>query len=209
MTTELALDGGDWLSLETAPVDGRYLALLPEVSESAVADLRIVATDSAGNSVQNTIRGAFVLGLNAATVVDTDNDGAVDSEDAQPFNPRFRQASSSGVKFNSGTAGDREASPGEEDVVVQVFSLETDVESELNTLTLQASGSGDDGLDITLATLYLDDNSDGNLDEGDTILASSGLQTDNGELTFQLDMPGPLALEPGESHFIVTYDFVQ
>ncbi|MFS1523875.1 S8 family peptidase [Microbulbifer sp. 2304DJ12-6] len=209
VTTELALDGGDWLSLETAPVDGRYLALVPEVSESAVADLRIVATDSAGNSVQNTIRGAFVLGLNAATVVDTDNDGAVDSEDAQPFNPRFRQASSSGVKFNSGTAGDREASPGEEDVVVQVFSLETDVDSELNTLTLQASGSGDDGLDIALATLYLDNNSDGNLDEGDTLLASSGFQTDNSDLTFQLDMPGPLALESGEGHFIVTYDFVQ
>ncbi|MFA0811011.1 S8 family peptidase [Microbulbifer epialgicus] len=209
VTTELALDGGDWLPLETAPVDGRYFTLLPEVSESAVADLRIVATDSAGNSVQNTIRGAFVLGLDAATVVDTDNDGAVDSEDAQPFNPRFQQASSSGVKFNSGTAGDREASPGEEDVVVQVFSLETDVESELNTLTLQASGSGNDGLDIDLAKLYLDNNSSGSLDEGDTILTSSGFQADDGELTFQLDMPGPLVLEPGESHFIVTYDFVQ
>ncbi|GAA5443419.1 hypothetical protein Misp06_01595 [Microbulbifer sp. NBRC 101763] len=209
VTTELALGGGDWLPLETAPVDGRYVAQLPEVSESAVADLRIVATDSAGNSMQNTIRGAFVLGLNAATVVDTDNDGTVDSEDAQPFNPRFQQAPSSGVKFNSGTAGDREASPGEEDVVVQVLSLETDVESELNTLTLQASGSGDDGLDIARAKLYLDNNNNGNLDEGDTILASSRFQADDGELTFQLDLPGPLALEPGESHFIVTYDFVQ
>ncbi|USD20849.1 S8 family serine peptidase [Microbulbifer variabilis] len=209
VTTELALDGGDWLPLETALEDGRYLTLLPEVSESAVADLRIVATDSAGNSVQNTIRGAFVLGLNAATVVDTDNDGAVDSEDAQPFNPRFQQASSSGVKLNSGTADDREASPGEKDVVVQLFSLETDVESELNTLTLQASGNGDDVLDIAQAKLYLDNNSDGNLDEDDTILASSGFQADDGELTFQLDMPGPMALKPGESHFIVTYDFVQ
>ncbi|WP_444918156.1 S8 family peptidase [Microbulbifer sp. JMSA003] len=209
VTTEMALDGGDWLPLETAPEDGRYLTLLPEVSESSVVDLRIAATDNAGNSVQNTIRGAFVLGLDAATVVDTDNDGAVDSEDAQPFNPRFQQGSSSGVKFNSGTASDLEASPGEKDVVVQVFSLETDVQSELNSLTLQASGSGDDGLEIAQAKLYLDKNSDGALNESDTMLASSEFETDDGELTFQLDLPGPLTLESGVSHFIVTYDFVQ
>ncbi|WP_238152230.1 S8 family serine peptidase [Microbulbifer sp. A4B17] len=209
VTTEMALDGGDWLSLETTPEDGRYLTLLPEVSESSVVDLRIAATDDAGNSVQNTIRGAFVLGLDAATVVDTDNDGAVDSEDAQPFNPRFQQGSSSGVKFNSGTASDLEASPGEKDVVVQVFSLETDVESELNTLTLQASGSGDDGLEIVQAKLYLDKNSDGALNESDTMLASSEFEADDSELTFQVDLPGPLALKSGVSHFIVTYDFVQ
>ncbi|WNZ55657.1 S8 family serine peptidase [Microbulbifer sp. MKSA007] len=209
VTTEMALNGGDWLPLETAPEDGRYLTLLPEVSESSVVDLRIAATDNAGNSVQNTIRGAFVLGLDAATVVDTDNDGAVDSEDAQPFNPRFQQGSSSGVKFNSGTASDLEASPGEKDVVVQAFSLETDVQSELNSLTLQASGSGDDGLEIAQAKLYLDKNSDGVLNESDTMLASSKFEADDSELTFQVDLPGPLALESGVSHFIVTYDFVQ
>lgn len=207
LSLELALDDGDWQPLEVAPEAGAYRAPLPDVEGAVIAHLRITAVADSGNSVTNTIRGAFVLGSDAPLAVDRDSDGQVDAEDAQPLNPLNAQAGAGLAKFTALNSGSTRVSRGQKGVVVHAFVMETGVESELSSLTLQASGAGDDRADIALAQLHLDRDGDGLLDGGDTPLASGRYDRDDGRVTFNIDRPGPLVLPAGKNHFIVSYDF--
>ncbi|MCW8127413.1 S8 family peptidase [Microbulbifer halophilus] len=207
LSLELALDDGDWQPLEAVREDRAYRAALPEFDGAAIAHLRLTAASDSGNRLVNTIRGAFVLGGDAARAVDSDSDGAVDAADARPLNPRYSETGSGAAAFTALDTGDVRVERGQENVVVQAFVMEADVESELSSLTLRASGAGDDRADIALAELHWDRDGDGRLDDADTPLASGRFDRDDGRVTFPIDRPGPLVLPAGKHQFIVSYDF--
>lgn len=82
--------------------------------------------------------------------------------------------------------------PGAEDVMIE-------------GVTLQARGSGVDNKDITGVSIYLDLNGNGQVDVGETPLASGAYGMDNGQLKLVL---GSLPLAAGSSSdFLVVYAF--
>jgi cysteine-rich repeat protein len=91
---------------------------------------------------------------------------------------------------------------GELHVVMMQFEINHDVDTWLNGLTLQASGSADDAQDIRLVELYQDVNQNGAVDEGDIPVAQGNFDTDDGELNFSLDTP--YKLPAGKNVFLVT-----
>lgn len=62
-----------------------------------------------------------------------------------------------------------------------------------NSITLQASGSGNDATDIAAVKVWLDNNGDAVVDPGDTFLGSGSYATDNGAVTIGLTSPQLIA----------------
>jgi Divergent InlB B-repeat domain len=76
----------------------------------------------------------------------------------------------------------------------------------LQSVTLSASGTGNDQLDITSAKLYLDANSNGVVDAGETALAQGTFSANDGTATLTLTTPKALAAS-SNSRLLVTLNF--
>jgi hypothetical protein len=76
----------------------------------------------------------------------------------------------------------------------------------LQSVTLSASGTGNDQLDITGVKLYLDANSNGVVDAGETALAQGTFSANDGTATLTLTTPKALAAT-SNSRLLVTLDF--
>jgi cysteine-rich repeat protein len=87
-------------------------------------------------------------------------------------------------------------------VVMIQFEINHDVDTWLNDLTLQASGSGDDAQDIKLVELYQDVNQNGLADEGDVAVAQGKFDSDDGEVVFSFTPP--YKVPAGKNVFLVT-----
>lgn len=93
---------------------------------------------------------------------------------------------------------------GQSNVLMLAFTLNPSQATQLQSITLQASGSGNDNLDLTAIRLIRDANANGQIDSGETPIATGTFSTDNGTLT--LTLSAPLALNPGVSQFLVAAD---
>jgi hypothetical protein len=93
---------------------------------------------------------------------------------------------------------------GQSNVSMLAFTLNPSQATQLQNITLQASGSGNDSLDLTAVKLIRDANANGQIDSGETPIATGTFSTDNGTLTLTLSTP--LALSPGNSQFLVVAD---
>ncbi|MFC6920217.1 InlB B-repeat-containing protein [Meiothermus taiwanensis] len=93
---------------------------------------------------------------------------------------------------------------GQSNVSMLAFTLNPSQATQLQSITLQASGSGNDNLDLTAVRLIRDANANGQIDSGETPIASGTFSADNGTLTLSLSTP--LALSPGSSQFLVVAD---
>ncbi len=74
----------------------------------------------------------------------------------------------------------------------------------ISGLTLTASGTGNDLTGIAGVHLYLDNNQNGFVDGGDTLLGSATYSTDNGNAIFSFNN---VIFSPGTATYLVTYDF--
>jgi hypothetical protein len=74
----------------------------------------------------------------------------------------------------------------------------------LRSLTIQASGSGDDR-SIARVRVYVDANANGSVDVGEAEIAAGTFNQDNG--TLQLRMGTPYPVPAGATNLLVTYDF--
>jgi hypothetical protein len=100
---------------------------------------------------------------------------------------------------------DDQAVEGDGVYVVVRFRLHTESgDVELRSLTLSASGSGDDS-SIDEVALVHDLDGDGVPGDGDPILGTGTFATDNGELVLQL--AEPIELPVGTMDVLVTYGF--
>lgn len=203
---EFRVGENNWSELTAELIDNNYVIPLPAVDEVATASIRITAEDSQGNSIVNTIESAFIIGNNVEAIVDSDGDTVVDLDDLQPFHPLFIDAPVVNISVESLPVNDKTVAAGAKDIVMLGFKLASNVEGEtLSSITLQASGDGNDSSDILAVNLYVDKNHDGALDILDTLLSTNAYLQDNGEL--QLDLAEAYNLPQGESSFLVTYDF--
>ncbi|WP_158531632.1 MULTISPECIES: hypothetical protein [unclassified Meiothermus] len=99
---------------------------------------------------------------------------------------------------------DATRSKGQSNVAMLAFTLNPSQATQLQSITLQASGSGNDSLDLTAVKLIRDANANGQIDSGETPIANGTFSADNGTLT--LTLSSPLALSTGNSQFLVAAD---
>jgi hypothetical protein len=99
---------------------------------------------------------------------------------------------------------DATRSKGQSNVSMLAFALNPSQATQLQSITLQASGSGNDNLDLTAIKLIRDTNANGQIDSGETPIATGAFSADNGTLTLTLSTA--LALSPGNSQFMVAAD---
>ena len=99
---------------------------------------------------------------------------------------------------------DRDALANSSDNVVLRLRLTSDSGGvELDSLTLTASGTGDDR-QIRSVKAYVDENGNGAVDTGEPNVASGTFDQDNGQLSLQL--PTPYAIPAGQTDILVTFD---
>jgi hypothetical protein len=91
------------------------------------------------------------------------------------------------------------------DNVVLALRITTDTGGiELESLTLQAAGSGDDR-EISKVNLIVDANQNKSVDAGEVSIGFGTFNLDNGSLTLQ--MTAPYLLPPGPTDMLITLDF--
>lgn len=101
---------------------------------------------------------------------------------------------------------DQSVSTGDTNVVMMRFELiSNSSDVVMNSLSLQASGSGNDAVDIRSVALWVDTDANGSIDAGDNSIGSGTYSVDNGALTLQMNTP--FTLDAGTTAFIVSYDF--
>lgn len=100
------------------------------------------------------------------------------------------------------------ATPGESGVPMlqaAVDAADTGDDAVLRELTLQASGTGDDAMDVARVAVYEDADGDGAVGAEERLLAEGGFGGDDGDVTLTLD--DPLLLPAGDTAtLLVVYD---
>lgn len=112
-------------------------------------------------------------------------------------NPATPVTASKGTTLPTNT----DANAGQSNIPLISFGLSGN--ATLTSITLKSTGTGNDALDLSKLNLYLDANSNGKVDAGETALAQGKFTADNGETTLTLSTP--LALG-SSSQFLVAVD---
>lgn len=100
---------------------------------------------------------------------------------------------------------DRTVAKGSSDNVVLALRINSDSgDVELQSLSLKASGSGDDS-GVRGVNLYVDTNGNGLVDDGEQSIASGIYSQDDG--TLELQMISPYMIPAGQTSLLVSYDF--
>jgi len=105
-----------------------------------------------------------------------------------------------GVTLQLLSRANQTVSIGGEAVVMRLRLSSESGDVELSSLTLQASGSGDD-TDIQAVNLVVDADGNGVVDSGEPTIASGQFNQDNG--TLQLNMVQPYAIPAGDTDLLV------
>ncbi|WP_156890762.1 InlB B-repeat-containing protein [Meiothermus rufus] len=127
---------------------------------------------------------------------------------AQTVTATFNTAPAAGLTITAAkppnAPTDATRNKGQSNVLMLAFTLNPSQATQLQSITLTASGSGNDSLDLTVVKLIRDANANGQIDSGEVPIASGTFSADNGTLTLTLSTP--LALSPGSSQFLVAAD---
>lgn len=106
------------------------------------------------------------------------------------------------------STGASTSSKGASDVTLARLVFTPDVNGEplqVDTVTLQAAGTGQDAADVTTVKVYLDANGDGVVDSGDTLVGSGAFSADNGSVQLKMNS---FFLHPAQpAQVIIAYDF--
>lgn len=98
----------------------------------------------------------------------------------------------------------RPVARGASNVPVLQFSMNPTSPEMLGSITLRASGTGNEQVDITAAKLFVDVNVNGIVDGPDTQLASGNFAANDGTVVLSVNPPCTVS---GPTSFLVTYDF--
>ena len=97
---------------------------------------------------------------------------------------------------------------GQTDVPMLRFRLTSNTGStRLNSITLRASGTGNDAADVSSVKLWADVDGDGSVSSGDVEIGTGGYSSDNGVLQLSLNTASDFDIPSGDSDYLVTYDF--
>ncbi|MEO0347415.1 MAG: hypothetical protein AAF229_14345, partial [Pseudomonadota bacterium] len=97
---------------------------------------------------------------------------------------------------------------GQTDVPMLRFRLTSNTGStRLNSITLRASGTGNDAADVSSVKLWADVDGDGSVSSGDVEIGTGAYSSDNGVLQLSLNTASDFDIPSGDSDYLVTYDF--
>lgn len=186
-----------WASSGCAGAGGRVSCNLGDLAAGAFATVQIVVRPTATGSLSS----AFTASSSTADPNLTNNSLTLDT-------PVVAAAGLSVLK-GSNSPADKTADKGLSTPVLQFRLTNTGVAGSedvlLEGVTLQARGSGVDSKDITGVWIYPDLNGNGQVDPGETPLASGVYGMDDGQLKLSF---GPLSLAAGSSSdLLVVYAF--
>jgi len=141
-----------------------------------------------------------------ATVTSTAYDGVIANNTAT-VSTVMSAGYSAGTGLNTPAGSSTAQKSGVNVPMVQLVTTATGTENaKITSVTVQASGTGNDALDIAAVKLYLDVNGNGVVDTGDTLLASGTFSGDDGSLN--LPLTTALTIMSGTAqNLLVTYDF--
>ncbi len=184
-------------------IDGEWLSFISD-SNNSVSTANTANTDCpepGSLEYQDGLnRGDNCLQITISDGGPNDSDGEINGIISDPGGI----ALSVDVSFEPITTDNQTVTRNTSNIVMLHFRLATDSgDAILNSLTLQASGSGDDR-QIDAVKLVLDENENGQVDSGDTMIGSGAFDADNGAL--QLQLTEPYTLPIGTSDYLVTYD---
>jgi hypothetical protein len=108
------------------------------------------------------------------------------------------------VALGGATPANRTVQIGALNVPMLEFMLTPGSQQTVNSVTIQAQGTGDDHVDVTAVNLYVDKNGNGQVDSGDSLLASSAFAANDGSVTMNVS---PLYSIAAPTSFLVTYSF--
>jgi uncharacterized repeat protein (TIGR01451 family) len=194
----MAYVSSSWSGGACAEAGGTVTCNLGTVASGASRVITIVAEPSSGlvaKTVTNTATVSSVL-IAGNDTVPANNTASVSTT-----------ISSFGAGAGASNGTTSSAAKGSTNVpMVQLVTMATGTENmKITKITVQASGSGNDALDITSVKLYLDVNGNGIVDAGDTLLSSGTFTADNG--TLDLTLSSALTVTAGTpQNLLVTYD---
>ena len=112
------------------------------------------------------------------------------------------------VSLSALSLPDVNVTAGQTDVPMLRFRLTSNTGStRLNSITLRASGTGNDAADVSSVKLWADVDGDGSVSSGDVEIGTGGYSSDNGVLQLSLNTASDFDIPSGDSDYLVTYDF--
>jgi hypothetical protein len=108
------------------------------------------------------------------------------------------------VALGGATPANRTVQIGALNVPMLDFMLTPASQQTVNSVTIQAQGTGDDHVDVTAVNLYVDKNANGQVDSGDSLIATSAFAANDGSVTMNVS---PLYSIAAPTNFLVTYSF--
>ncbi|MEP6574395.1 MAG: hypothetical protein ABJD11_16970 [Gemmatimonadota bacterium] len=108
------------------------------------------------------------------------------------------------VTLGGATPPNTTVAAGTSNVPMLEFLLNPATQQTVNSVTLQAQGTGNEVVDVTAVNLYDDTNANGRVDAGEQLLATGTFPSNNGTVT--LSLAPPLAIST-PTNLLVTYSF--
>jgi hypothetical protein len=108
------------------------------------------------------------------------------------------------VALGGSTPSSHTVSVGSTNVPMIEFTLTPSSAQTVNSVTIAANGSGNEQVDVTAVKLYIDKNANGQVDAGDTAIASSTFAVNNGTVIMNVN---PAYSISAPTNLLVTYDF--
>jgi len=108
------------------------------------------------------------------------------------------------VTLAGGAAADQNVLQGAGNILMLQLEIASESgDAELDSLTLVASGTGND-LDVTAVNIYVDADSGGTIDDGDELIGTGTFDSDDGTLEIRMSTPYPV--NAGTTRLLVAYD---
>lgn len=213
----LGVEPGNWARVvvplrHPIPTNARYRKYMSGQWQDFVVDNYNALSSAPGSNGACPAPGdsSYVIGLNPGDgcIQLTLQDGGPNDADKQ-INGVIKDpgglAVPIGVTLELLPVADKTVTRGSNNNVLLALQLVSDSgDIELNSLTLQATGSGDD-TEIQTVKLFVDENGNGVVDANEVSIAAGTYNQDNGDLLLQ--MAAPYALPVGQTRLLVTYDF--
>lgn len=108
------------------------------------------------------------------------------------------------VTLDGTPAADQSVAAGTRNVIMLKLDIGSESgDAELDSLTLVASGTGDD-VDVAAVNIYVDIDSGGTVDDGDELIGTGVFDSDDG--TLEIRMSSPYPINAGTTRLLVAYD---
>jgi hypothetical protein len=183
--------------------NGCYIGYLP-VGDTATVTVRIDGTPDKYSATTSTPTCGMMIVTNYKSQNDLSNGRPDDPDHSNNAVACSDDAVPVVVALGGSTPSSHTVSVGSLNVPMIEFTLNPTAAQTINSVTIAASGSGNEQVDVTSVKLYVDKNSNGQVDVGDSAIASSTFAANDGTVIMTVS---PAYSISAPTSLLVTYDF--